>query len=229
MWAAIRLLRATRVFAVIFLSYLWAMSWARLWPSRCDTSDRWKKINRRNARRMYRGFVSLRGVYIKLGQILATRADLFGDEIAADLASLQDRLPPFPGHQARALIEAGAAVLGGARAVGSLLTVGDQAANATGMRLAGPGVFAVAVDRRDAPRPRGWSRRFADDQMGLKDHGGAFRGLAFHLPVIENGTLRFRRAGHRRWVVGRLDVGRLGVAGRKPDRVIGFRVDIRDR
>ena len=44
--------------------------------------------------------------FIKLGQLLATRADLFGDEIAEDLALLQDRLPPFPGAQARALIEA---------------------------------------------------------------------------------------------------------------------------
>ena len=44
--------------------------------------------------------------FIKLGQILSTRADLFGDEITADLASLQDRLPPFPGREARALIEA---------------------------------------------------------------------------------------------------------------------------
>jgi len=44
--------------------------------------------------------------FIKLGQILATRADLLGDEIALDLALLQDRLPPFPGREARALIEA---------------------------------------------------------------------------------------------------------------------------
>ncbi len=44
--------------------------------------------------------------FIKLGQILATRADLLGDQITADLARLQDRLPPFPGAQARALIEA---------------------------------------------------------------------------------------------------------------------------
>ena len=43
--------------------------------------------------------------FIKLGQILATRADLLGDEIAEDLALLQDRLPPFPGAEARALIE----------------------------------------------------------------------------------------------------------------------------
>ena len=44
--------------------------------------------------------------FIKLGQILSTRADLLGDEIAEDLAMLQDRLPPFPGRRARALIEA---------------------------------------------------------------------------------------------------------------------------
>jgi ubiquinone biosynthesis protein len=44
--------------------------------------------------------------FIKLGQILATRADLLGEEIAEDLARLQDRLPPFPGAEARALIEA---------------------------------------------------------------------------------------------------------------------------
>jgi ubiquinone biosynthesis protein len=44
--------------------------------------------------------------FIKLGQILATRADLLGEEVAEDLAQLQDRLPPFPGSEARALIVA---------------------------------------------------------------------------------------------------------------------------
>ena len=43
--------------------------------------------------------------FIKLGQILSTRADLLGDEITEDLAMLQDRLPPFSGRRARALIE----------------------------------------------------------------------------------------------------------------------------
>ena len=36
--------------------------------------------------------------FIKLGQLLSTRADLLGEEIATDLAMLQDRLPPFPGR-----------------------------------------------------------------------------------------------------------------------------------
>src|SRR5262249_13083587 len=33
--------------------------------------------------------------YIKLGQFLATRADVIGPELAQDLRHLQDRLPPF--------------------------------------------------------------------------------------------------------------------------------------
>ena len=44
--------------------------------------------------------------FIKLGQLLSTRADLLGDEIAGDLARLQDRLPPFPADEARRLIAA---------------------------------------------------------------------------------------------------------------------------
>src|ERR1043165_8341249 len=94
MWAAIRLVRATRVFAIIFLSYLWQVSWARLWPTRYDASARWKKINRRNARRMYRGFVRLRGVYIKLGQILSVMGTFLPREYTEELEALQDDVPP---------------------------------------------------------------------------------------------------------------------------------------
>ena len=43
--------------------------------------------------------------FIKLGQALATRSDLLGDELSADLSDLQDKLPPFPAAQARAIIE----------------------------------------------------------------------------------------------------------------------------
>ena len=94
MSAAIRLLRATRVFAVIFLSYMWQMSWAQLWRKRYDTRVRWKKIHRRNARRMYRGFVSLRGVYIKLGQILSVMGTFLPREYTEELEGLQDDVPP---------------------------------------------------------------------------------------------------------------------------------------
>ncbi len=44
--------------------------------------------------------------FIKAGQTLSTRADLMGEEVAADLADLRDRLPPFSGAVARATIAA---------------------------------------------------------------------------------------------------------------------------
>jgi ubiquinone biosynthesis protein len=41
---------------------------------------------------------------IKLGQLLGTRADIFGDQFAADMSHLKDRLEPFPLAEARAEI-----------------------------------------------------------------------------------------------------------------------------
>jgi ubiquinone biosynthesis protein len=93
MWAAIRLIRATRVFGIIFLSYFWALTWSRLWPTRCDTRERWTTLHRRNARRMYRGFVGLRGVYIKLGQILSVMGTFLPRAYTEQLEGLQDEVP----------------------------------------------------------------------------------------------------------------------------------------
>jgi ubiquinone biosynthesis protein len=59
----------------------------------------------RPGQRLAAAFQEIGPAFIKLGQMLATRADLLGDEVAADLALLQDRLPPFPVAEARALIE----------------------------------------------------------------------------------------------------------------------------
>ncbi len=44
-------------------------------------------------------------IYVKFGQILSTRQDLLPDDIALELARLQDDVPPFPGSDARARIE----------------------------------------------------------------------------------------------------------------------------
>jgi len=44
-------------------------------------------------------------VYVKFGQILSTRRDLLPTDIANELALLQDRVPPFPGEEARGIIE----------------------------------------------------------------------------------------------------------------------------
>lgn len=44
-------------------------------------------------------------IFIKFGQILSTRRDFLPDDIAEELSQLQDNVPPFPGEQARAIVE----------------------------------------------------------------------------------------------------------------------------
>ena len=45
-------------------------------------------------------------IFVKFGQILSTRRDLVPPDIADELTQLQDRVAPFDGMQARALVEA---------------------------------------------------------------------------------------------------------------------------
>ncbi|MCR9256637.1 MAG: 2-polyprenylphenol 6-hydroxylase [Alphaproteobacteria bacterium] len=49
----------------------------------------------RRGQRLAKALVDLGPSYVKLGQSLATRADVVGEEIAADLSALQDRVPAF--------------------------------------------------------------------------------------------------------------------------------------
>ena len=60
----------------------------------------------RPGERVARALQKLGPVSIKLGQVLATRADVFGIQFANDLGHLKDRLPAFPAEVARREIEA---------------------------------------------------------------------------------------------------------------------------
>jgi ubiquinone biosynthesis protein len=55
--------------------------------------------------RIRRALEDLGPIFVKFGQMLSTRRDLLADDIALELARLQDRVPPFPGEEAQALIE----------------------------------------------------------------------------------------------------------------------------
>jgi ubiquinone biosynthesis protein len=66
------------------------------WPLRARTPKH---------RRTAEAFARLGPSYIKLGQFLATREDLIGQELARDLRHLQDRIPPFSMAEARRAIE----------------------------------------------------------------------------------------------------------------------------
>ncbi len=52
-----------------------------------------------------RALTALGPVYIKFGQLLSTRPDVVGDELADQLKYLQDKLPPFPDKIARQMVE----------------------------------------------------------------------------------------------------------------------------
>jgi len=59
----------------------------------------------RPGERLARALERLGPVAIKLGQVLSTRADIFGRQFALDLSHLKDRLDPFPEAVARVELE----------------------------------------------------------------------------------------------------------------------------
>jgi len=67
----------------------------------------WHHFSRRTPRavRIRRTLEDLGPIFVKFGQILSTRKDLLPDDIADELAKLQDRVTPFPGEQATTIIE----------------------------------------------------------------------------------------------------------------------------
>ncbi len=55
--------------------------------------------------RLRTGLERLGPIFVKFGQMLSTRRDLLPLDIADELARLQDRVPPFPAEESRALVE----------------------------------------------------------------------------------------------------------------------------
>lgn len=65
----------------------------------------WPRKRESRGVRLRKTLEDLGPVFIKLGQMLSTRRDLLADDIAQELNKLQDNVPPFPGEQAKAIIE----------------------------------------------------------------------------------------------------------------------------
>jgi predicted unusual protein kinase regulating ubiquinone biosynthesis (AarF/ABC1/UbiB family) len=59
-------------------------------------AERWPLVHERNARRIARGFTSLRGVFIKLGQVISVLGGFLPDQYRQALEKLQDQVPPRP-------------------------------------------------------------------------------------------------------------------------------------
>ncbi|MCQ8183900.1 2-polyprenylphenol 6-hydroxylase [Parvularcula maris] len=67
------------------------------WLTRIGTRTK----GRRPGQRLADALAGQGPAYVKFGQLLATRPDIVGAEIAGDLGRLQDRMPPFPLNEAR--------------------------------------------------------------------------------------------------------------------------------
>ncbi len=66
----------------------------------------WTWVTHRASRgeRIRKSLVALGPIFVKFGQILSTRRDLLPDDIAEELAQLQDQVPPFADALARQII-----------------------------------------------------------------------------------------------------------------------------
>ncbi|MFK7984394.1 MAG: ABC1 kinase family protein [Sandaracinaceae bacterium] len=106
----VRLVRALGVFSVIFFSYLFQLGMTLMlgaWERDPETGrDRrrlpgWlhrrrKRLDERNAKRLLRATLRLRGVYIKLGQVLSIMGGFLPRVYQKELEQLQDSVPPRP-------------------------------------------------------------------------------------------------------------------------------------
>ena len=108
-------------------------------------------------RTLRRAMTVLGATFVKLGQVMSTRPDLFEPEMIGELRQLQDRLPPFPGETARRTVEE---MLGGTIEAASPNSTPRPVAAASvaqvhRARLAGGEEVAVKVLRPDvrAQRP----------------------------------------------------------------------------
>ena len=86
--------RATHLYAPLrFLFYLSPDTWLN--PNRTASP----------AVRLRLALEELGPIFVKFGQAVSTRRDLLPTDVADELAKLQDRVPPFPGAVARAIVE----------------------------------------------------------------------------------------------------------------------------
>ena len=97
-----RIAEITRVFAEEGLDYLVEK---RPPPETGEDGKQKPPSNAELAKRLRKTLERLGPTFVKFGQMLGTRVDLFGPEVIAELGQLHSHVPPFPNGEARAIIE----------------------------------------------------------------------------------------------------------------------------
>lgn len=65
----------------------------------------WRRLKRPRGERLRLALEALGPIFVKFGQVLSTRRDLIPQDIADELARLQDQVPPFPTETAHRVLE----------------------------------------------------------------------------------------------------------------------------
>lgn len=103
----IRLFRfayAASIIARILTGYrLLALRRGRMSPE--QYSERLGALHQKGAEHVYNGVIDLKGLMIKIGQTIGSRADIFPEEYVRLLSRLQDKVPPRPFRIMRPHIE----------------------------------------------------------------------------------------------------------------------------
>ena len=68
-------------------------------------SEKFTQRFKKSGKKLCDALESMGTTFIKLGQFLATRPDIIGDELANDLAKLQDKLPAFDTRLSKQIIK----------------------------------------------------------------------------------------------------------------------------
>ena len=69
------------------------------------SSKKLENLNKTSGERLCQSLEDMGTTFIKLGQFLATRPDIIGEEIAKKLEKLQDKLPAFDTAKAKNILE----------------------------------------------------------------------------------------------------------------------------
>lgn len=93
--SVLRSIRASLLFWTIILSYAWEWLLSHV-QSAARAQKRLDRAHSRNARRLAEGFARLRGVFIKMGQVLSVVGTFLPTAFAEALSALQDQVPPRP-------------------------------------------------------------------------------------------------------------------------------------
>lgn len=82
-----------------------ASSSGKAWDPKGDLAKQWRCQHEIGAKALSELIQQMNGFYVKAGQLIATRVDLFPQEYSSELSYLVDSVNPFPFSQVRRVVE----------------------------------------------------------------------------------------------------------------------------